>query len=659
MELVPVGELLLGLGRPFSKRLSFSVNGQQAYLASDGEIIHIDIADPVNPQLIKYLPVGGYLDAVEPSNDPSFVFATDSEAGFRVVDVTQSVPGMASPGGVGYVYRPSSPINDITMNSDDTLIGLAATDGVHLLDGFKQLLSKIDMNEGANVLEMSSNDNFLCYADDTSLRVVDIRDPLNPFETSHIPLSDLAGSDGVIIEIKAMTTYGAGGKFTIQSSAALWFDGDRISKLSIVYVDDDGLIHLDSDPFIPNLPFISQVSDFTVSSNGYHVFVATNDEIRIWNTSGITLFGQDDPQSASYGITNYNATPLFKKVTLSANENFLFVEDYYGVFHILEILALGTWQEELRYVGTCPDGSGSPSTFISLSPDGKYLYAHDNAYGYDLTIYDVESPQSMKKINKLHFPDLNSQWEPPEDGIYQSISSSGALSENGFLYGVGREGLIQFPTESWHSWSSFSENTDTASIDVTPVNDPPTIGEIGNYVWYGNEFEDTTKTIFVEGVTAGSEEWFQPLRAYASTTNSELIVSPAVQFLMQPTIFPPEPYSVSLTYTLKAGHSGSSVISLLVEDGGLDNNLSTPGDNRSSSRESNVIVLLVISDSDNEPTPAGPKLARDNNFNIYVDGQPVTLNGEQIPSTINGLQFCKSRVGFRECPDVETFGCRS
>ena len=71
----------------------------------------------------------------------------------------------------------------------------------------------------------------------------------------------------------------------------------------------------------------------------------------------------------------------------------------------------------------------------------------------------------------------------------------------------------------------------------------------------------------------------------------------------------------------------------MVEDGGLDNNLSKPGDNRSSSRESNVIVLLVISDSDNEPTPTGPKLARDNNFNIYVDGQPVTLNGE--PDTFN------------------------
>ena len=224
-------------------------------------------------------------------------------------------------------------------------------------------------------------------------------------------------------------TAGVGGKFTVQSS--ILSSSSNGSRLSIVYVDGQGQAYLESEPSPLYQPFLGFINDFTVSSNGYHVFVATNDEIRIWNTSGITLFGQDDPQSASYGITNYNATPLFKKVTLSANENFLFVEDYYGVFHILEILALGTWQEEFRYVGTCRDGSGSPSTFISLSPDGKYLYAHDNAYGYDLTIYDVESPQSMKKINKLHFPDLNSQWEPPEDGIYQSISSSGALLANG------------------------------------------------------------------------------------------------------------------------------------------------------------------------------------------------------------------------------------
>ena len=71
VELVPVGELPLWLSRPFSKRLSFSADGQHGYLASDGEIIHIDIADPVNPQLVKYLPVGGYLDSIKPSNDPS------------------------------------------------------------------------------------------------------------------------------------------------------------------------------------------------------------------------------------------------------------------------------------------------------------------------------------------------------------------------------------------------------------------------------------------------------------------------------------------------------------------------------------------------------------------------------------------------------------
>ena len=201
VELVPVGELLLGPIRPNYwpydfRNLSFSEDGKEVYLTDGGAILRIDITNPEIPQIINsWLPVGGSLRSIKPSNDSSFVLATDWDAGFRVVDVTQATPLYgASPGGVvDYSYRPSAAIVDIALNSDGTLMHLATNDGIHLLDDFNQLLSKIDSNEGVNVLEISSNDNFLCYADDTHLRVVDIRDRSNPFETSHIPLSDFFG----------------------------------------------------------------------------------------------------------------------------------------------------------------------------------------------------------------------------------------------------------------------------------------------------------------------------------------------------------------------------------------------------------------------------------------------------------------------------------
>ncbi len=179
-------------------------------------------------------------------------------------------------------------------------------------------------------------------------------------------------------------------------------------------------------------------------------------------------------------------------------------------------------------------------------------------------------------------------------------------------------------------------------ITFTPVNDMPTINNLGNPVWYGDEFQDYQVTFYIEGITAGGNEYSQPLRVHATSSNPTLITPPATQWLPGITIVPAPPFSIVLTYTVKAAQSGIIIITLSVEDGGLDNDLSTLGDNAFTSRESDVTVLLVIAGEPsitaevNKAVPGDQVLARDVNNNIFVDGQPVIYNQQQVPQAFFG-----------------------
>ena len=126
--------------------------------------------------------------------------------------------------------------------------------------------------------------------------------------------------------------------------------------------------------------------------------------------------------------------------------------------------------------------------------------------------------------------------------------------------------------------------TQVFTITVTAVNDPPTLDAIPNPTAI---LEDAgLQTVNLSGISAGPGESGQPLQVTASSNNTGLIPNPTVTYTSPAA-------TGSLSYTPVANASGSAVVTVTVTDGGLDDNLATPGDNGTVVRTFTVTVTSV------------------------------------------------------------------
>jgi hypothetical protein len=148
-----------------------------------------------------------------------------------------------------------------------------------------------------------------------------------------------------------------------------------------------------------------------------------------------------------------------------------------------------------------------------------------------------------------------------------------------------------------------------SEVTVSPVNDPPTLDTISDVVID----EDTgQQTVNLSGITAGGGE-SQPLRVIASSNKSGLILGPSITYTSANT-------TGILLYTPVAEQSGVSLITVIVEVGGLDEDLSTQGDNATFSQT----FELMVSPVNDAPTLAGlSKLSLDKN----APAQTIDLAG--------------------------------
>ncbi|MBM3966820.1 MAG: VCBS repeat-containing protein, partial [Planctomycetes bacterium] len=144
------------------------------------------------------------------------------------------------------------------------------------------------------------------------------------------------------------------------------------------------------------------------------------------------------------------------------------------------------------------------------------------------------------------------------------------------------------------------------TVTVTPVNDLPTMDGVANLTI----FEDASKqTINLSGITAGGAE-SQPLRVIASSSNTALIPIPLVTYTTPNA-------TGSIVFTPIADQSGESIITVTVEDAGLDNDLSTSTDNATFSRSFTVTV---------SPINDIPSLNTISNVTISEDAPQQTVN---------------------------------
>ena len=119
----------------------------------------------------------------------------------------------------------------------------------------------------------------------------------------------------------------------------------------------------------------------------------------------------------------------------------------------------------------------------------------------------------------------------------------------------------------------------TFDVTVGAVNDLPTLDAISNVTIDQNVSE---QTVSLSGITAGVIE-SQPLRVTASSNDTGLIPTPTVAYISANT-------TGSLQFIPVADASDTAIITVTVEDGGLDGNLDTAGDNATFSRTFEVTV---------------------------------------------------------------------
>ena len=168
--------------------------------------------------------------------------------------------------------------------------------------------------------------------------------------------------------------------------------------------------------------------------------------------------------------------------------------------------------------------------------------------------------------------------------------------------------------------NSVSVNSETVGVEITPVNDEPTLNALSDINI--NE-DDPEQVINLTSISAGIGE-AQELRVTAISSNTNLIPNPTIDYT--------SPNSTgSLIFTPVPGENGTASITVTLEDAGLDNNFNTTEDNRQATYQFEVNVFEVISKSDSAT------LAKDGLGNLYVNTYPVTYKEQQAQTNINGF----------------------
>ncbi|MGI9459986.1 MAG: hypothetical protein ACR2NF_08320, partial [Pirellulales bacterium] len=171
------------------------------------------------------------------------------------------------------------------------------------------------------------------------------------------------------------------------------------------------------------------------------------------------------------------------------------------------------------------------------------------------------------------------------------------------------------------------DNTSASSVfsyTIIPVNDIPSVDSITDKTLDVNA---GNQTISLTNIDPGGNE-SQPLAVTASTTDSDLIANLAVQYS--------SPASTGiLTFLPAADSTGTASISVRVEDGGLDQNLTTTDDNAHY-----IETFLISIGAEN----ADPEIDAIDDLTIDEDAPEQTINLTGINAGPNENQALRVSV---------------
>ena len=594
--------------------IALSNDGSIAYLAErDSNLQIFDVSDPNDPNLVGTLDNPHGLD-IKLSKDGAIAFIAAWDSGLIIADVQDPT----NPTTIGSLDSIGKPIR-ITLSADENTAYVADWDGnlqiINIVDRESPSLIATLGGFGTAHCVTLSPDGTIAHVSDYygGLRIVDVSDSSNPAHITSInttgnPLTHSLSSDG-------KTAY-----------VAAYYGGLWIVDLSTP----------ENPELISRLDTTSETRWISISEGRNLAYVAD------WH-NGVHLVDISNPAVPEIKATI--DTHGANRVRLSLDQSLAYVPDWDKGLKIIDLsqgfsvdsdsvsvdiipVNDAPTLDELSDVNILEDASEQTVNLTSITAGGgetQSMSVTANSENTGLILDLTVDFDGQSSTGTLKFTPVADQF---------GTATITVTIEDG-----GLDGILDTAGDN----ATFSQ---TFEVDVTPVNDIPTLDPISDRVF---PEESPTQIIDITGITAGGGET-QPLQVTVTSSNPSLISDPTITS---------DTVSVqgsrSLAFVPLTDQYGIATITVTVEDGGLDLDLNTAEDNAIFSWTFDVTVTPDTDEPPSQVTPHGKMFIHET-----LSGDPlvsyhlpaVNVNGEAINGLLNRITATSSDTALIPDPTV-------
>ena len=605
--------------------VALSANTRYAYIADGNAGLKIvDVRDPANPSRVGMLDTSGFAHRVRVSQDGQFVYIADRSGGLQIVDVR--IP--SSPAAVATVEMPGN-VEGVALSRDGRY--------AYILDGRR--LRVVDVtNPVAPTLVSDTAFTFdgsdVALADDgrylyvtrkgwtnPGLLVIDVQDPANPIAAGHFVTPGMAygvtvspggqfayvadGKSGLqIVDVQdPMVPYGAGA-FSNGVSDARAIELSSNERYAFVAAAHGGLqiVDVQLDPENPTLTGAvdtgGAICDVKLSSDGRYAFAVGVDRGDVNNMYLYVIDVQQPTQPTVIGEIHMRETGETSNeswgLAISPDDRYAYVSGQLGM-RVIDVKTDPTNPTLVALLKVSARGR------VALSADGRTAYVasrHSGLLAVDVELGLPSFSQLTDVVRLVGDNDilLTSSLIPenqPSGTLVGTLTPSDLNAGTAFTYslvaGDGDEGnylfeivddrLLSLQPFDYESRSNYAirvlmSGADGSSyekafvVQITNESEVPTIDSLSDVFISGNSAE---QIVSLTGITAGGGE-SQRLRVTAVSSDSTILADPSVTYTSPDAIG-------SLSFAPVAGSTGAVTITVTIEDGGFDDDLSTGDDN--------------------------------------------------------------------------------
>ena len=504
---------------------------------------------------------------------------------------------LSLPGGLtGSVYTPGAAWAVAVAADGHHAFVADASSGLTILDVTDRTAPNVVSNVDTVGISMSlaiSPDGTTAYISNSESRI-DIFD-----------ISDL--SNPVLLTSLAMPSRGLPTGIQVSNDGQHLFIADRSAGLIIANVTDR------TSPFIESSSATAGGATGLTARNSIASIIDRSDKFYLFDISAL---------SAPIQLSEIALPEEGHSVVINSTQTFAYVAlDSLG----LQVVDISDPTNPILGMLIPMPAGGEGARNIVLSSNETLAYVIDAASG--VHVLDVSVPAHPYVIQTYETRGTANEVVITPDGQSLVIADGSG--------GVTTINLMQ---------SVVSTASNKVSVNITPVNDIPTLDGIRTINFKESE---SNQAIRLTGITAGGGE-FQVLRVIAQSNNVNLIPDPKVTFNRQ------NSYGF-LNLRPLPDQYGRTTITVVVEDGGFDQNFDTPGDNATHSETFDVVVTPRKHDIPLPIVPRGEMFIHET-----LSGLPpasyqlpaVNVNGEAVNGLFNRITTTSSNTALIPDPTV-------